>query len=60
MRRGAPGKNKKCVDIVNETCYIQPIGEIGNTFSGRNLSKISKKEEESCLQEMQFREKSCV
>lgn len=54
------GKNKKCVDIVNETCYIKPIGEIGNTFSEWNLSQVSKKEEESCLQEMQFREKSCV
>lgn len=59
MQRCVREKNKKCVDIVNETCYIQPIGEIGNTFSGRNLS-INKKEEESCLQEMQFREKSCV
>ena len=54
------GKYKKCVDIVNETCYIKPIGEIGNTFSEWNLSQVSKKEEESCLQEMQFREKSCV
>lgn len=40
MGRRAPGKNKKYVDIVNKTWYIQPIGEIGNTFSGKFPQKV--------------------